>query len=175
MMDSFNILAADYRPMVLTYVTAVLGDAEQAEDVTQETFMAAQASLDRFRAGEDFGAWLRGIARNKAREHCRAASRERLVVDSRILEGMEDVFQAFDSSSGHSGPWMARLETLRTCIQALNETLRSAVETAYFLGLPLQQAADRLEVSFEAMNKRLHRARSQIRVCVSSKHGGADG
>ena len=37
----FDILAAEYRPMILSYLRAVLGDEHLAEDLTQETFLVA--------------------------------------------------------------------------------------------------------------------------------------
>ena len=69
MTDPFDILAAEYRPMVLAYLRAMVRDAHLVEDLVQETMIAAHDSLGGFEPGGNFGRWLRGIARNKALMH----------------------------------------------------------------------------------------------------------
>ncbi len=92
---SFDILASEYRPMVLAYIRSLGADAHLAEDLAQETFLAAYRSLEKFEEGRDFGSWIRGIARNKALMHWRsAAARPSLSLDSRCMEGIEEVFAA---------------------------------------------------------------------------------
>ena len=72
--QSFNILASDYRPMIVAYLRSLGADAHLAEDLAQETFLAAYQSLNRFDEEGNLGAWLRGIARNKTLMHWRAAA-----------------------------------------------------------------------------------------------------
>ena len=55
MTDPFDILAAEYRPMVLAYLRAMVRDAHLAEDLTQETMSAAHQSLGKFEPGGNFG------------------------------------------------------------------------------------------------------------------------
>ncbi len=166
MSKAFEILAKQYRPMVFSYLRALLRDHHLAEDLAQETMIAAQRSLDRFDDSGDFGAWLRGIARNKVLEDRRAFARRPLVVDSRVVEGMEEVYAAFD---GPGAPWEEQLQVVRTCISRLSDKLRHAVEHVYAAQCSLQEAATNLGVSFPALAQRLSRARSLIRQCVAAK------
>jgi len=79
---AFEILAEQHRPMLLGYARALMnGEEHDAEDVVQETLLAAHRSLSSFDRGANFAGWLRGIARNKALESHRAARRRRTVVD----------------------------------------------------------------------------------------------
>jgi len=117
---AFAILAAEHRPMLLAYARALCyGDGHAAEDVVQETLLVACRRLAEFRVENDghFGRWLRGIARNKALEAHRAAGRGRVVADSRIIEGLEDVFGRLDPPSavwsGASSPWSPRAKCPR--------------------------------------------------------------
>lgn len=173
MQRSFDILAAEYRPMVRTYLQALVRDPHLADDLTQETFLAAYKAIDRFESGCDFGAWLRGIARNKMKHHHRAAARRPLLADSRIIEGMEEVFQLFDSSAGHSGPWSERLQRIHSCMDKLTRTLRVVMEEVYTKGLSVKETAQKLNISRDAVMQRLSRARTQVRKCVSLSSGGA--
>ena len=51
MTDSFDILAAEYRPMVVAYLRSMVGDPHLAEDLAQESFLAAQDSIAKFEKG----------------------------------------------------------------------------------------------------------------------------
>lgn len=163
MSRSFDILAAEYRPMVLSYLRALVVDVHLAEDLTQETFLAAQHNLDAFDSSRDFGAWLRGIARNKAKGDQRAAARHPVVVDTEIVAGMEEVYALFDQGPG---PWDTRLDAVRQCVGQLNDNLRTAVVAVYGGADSLREAAEQLGVKFHALAQRISRARTKIRECV---------
>ena len=163
---SFEVLVGEYRPMLLCYLTGLLGESHLAEDLVQEAFITAEKKLDQFEPGGNFGSWLRGIARNKVREHRRASARRPLVVDSRIVEGMEQVFGLFDAPDASGSAWGERLEVVRACIGKLKSRLRSAVECVYQRGKSLQEASAELDCSAVAVGQRLTRARRLIRECA---------
>lgn len=174
MEKAFDILAAEHRPMLLAYLrTVTAGDEHASEDLVQETLLAAYRSLDSFRIGADFGSWLRGIARNKALERARAESRRRWVADSRVLEGMEDVFALFDRPRSDAAGWGDRLEGIRNCLTRLSAPLREAVAQVYSEGRSLRDAAAALGASPAAVGQRLSRAREALRRCVEERSGGA--
>ena len=152
--------------MLVAYLGAILGDPHLAEDVTQETLVTAHRSAGRFDPGSSFEAWLRGIARNKVREHRRAAARRPLVIDSRIVDGMEQVFGVFDSGRPGSGTWEERIDIMRDCIGKLASKLRRAVEYVYDGDRSLKEAAAELNSTPEAVGQRLSRARRLIRKCA---------
>jgi RNA polymerase sigma-70 factor (ECF subfamily) len=87
-----RIFTRHYR-LVLRYSVARLGDAHAAEDVAQEVFVAAVASVRRLRDRSDAGieAWLLGIARNKCRERARADHRRTAQPDERVAGDAADV------------------------------------------------------------------------------------
>lgn len=153
--------------MLLCYLKGVVGDVHLAEDLVQESLLTARGAIGRFdpKAGS-FGVWLRGIARNKVRENKRAGARRPLVVDSRVVEGMEEVFSMFDQPSTEADEWGGRLEVLRSCVRKLKGTLLPAIEAVYTRGLSLKEAAADLGASAEAIGQRLTRGRRLIRECV---------
>ena len=54
METAFDILAAQYRPMLISYASTLLGgDRHEAEDVVQESFLVAHRRLGDFREGDD--------------------------------------------------------------------------------------------------------------------------
>lgn len=167
--QAFEILADQFRPMVRAYLRGLVLDRGLAEDLTQETILAAFQSLAGFERGGNFGAWLRGIARNKAKDSRRAAARRPLIVDSRIIEGMEEVYGLFDAPQPSHGKWEDRLHVVRECVGKLSGTLRQTVILTYEQGCSLKETAGALDCSFAAVGQRLSRAREMIRKCVAMK------
>jgi len=173
--DAFEILADQYRPMLLTYLRSLTGNAEVAEDLVQETFVTAYEKMPTFHKGADFGAWVRGIARNKVLHDRRSRARRRVVADSRIVEGMEEVYATFDAPRLATASWAERLRVVLRCIEGLSGKLARAVEYVYRRNIPPKQAAVALDVSYDVVTKQLSRARTLLRECAKSRlaEGGA--
>lgn len=70
------------------YAFALLrvGSRELAEDLVQETFMAAYAAFDSFQGRAAPRTWLTSILKNKIIDHLRKGSHEAEIVDPRVLE-----------------------------------------------------------------------------------------
>ena len=169
MTDPFDILAAEYRPMVVAYLRSMLGDPHLAEDLTQETLLAARDSLAKFEPGGNFGRWLRGIARNKALMHWRSARRSPILIDSRVVEGIEEVFDSLDRNHEEGDWWEQRKRSLRECIGQLGARLKAAIEQVYFKEQSLDEAATALDSNRLAVGKRVSRARHELRLCMQLK------
>ena len=67
--QAFAALARDHHRSLLIYARALARNEATAADLVQDAFIAAWRNLGRFDVTRDFGAWLRGIIRNKWREH----------------------------------------------------------------------------------------------------------
>ena len=110
-----------------------------ADDIAQEAFLAAWASLGRLRADEGFRAWLYGIAWRKAQDQRRAASRSaRRNEDWRGQEALEAAHEVAQEDRMALG---TALETLpadqRACVTLCLGHGWSHLEAAEVLSLPL--------------------------------------
>jgi RNA polymerase sigma-70 factor (ECF subfamily) len=168
---AFEILVKQYRPMLLVYVSALLyGDTDRAEDVVQESFLLAHQRLSEFPAEGNFPAWLRKIAQYKTKESQRASQKKRIVMDSRVIEGMEEVFAVFDTPAPCEESHYERMKRwLDHCVNQLALPFKQAVSRVYREGLSLRAAAAAERISFKALAKRLSRARDAIRKCIQSQ------
>jgi RNA polymerase sigma-70 factor, ECF subfamily len=75
--DALGELYDRFRDRVARFATGRLGDAEEAEDVTSETFEAMLRNLRGYRPGTDFEAWLFTIAHRRVADHFRRRARRR--------------------------------------------------------------------------------------------------
>src|SRR3954447_1254258 len=73
--DAFRPIVRAYSLPLRGYIASLVHHPNDVDDMTQETFLSAYRQLPTFRRGDDFGAWLRGIARNKLHDHFRSSAR----------------------------------------------------------------------------------------------------
>src|SRR6516162_9846729 len=73
--DAFRRIVRAYSLPLRSYLALRIHHLDDVDDLAQEIFLAAFRSLPTFRRGDDFGAWLRGIAGNKVRLYFRSQSR----------------------------------------------------------------------------------------------------
>ena len=73
--DAFGQVVRAYALPLRSYLASQVHHLEDVDDLAQEVFLTAFRNLSGYRRGEDFGAWLRGIARNKLLTYFRSQSR----------------------------------------------------------------------------------------------------
>ncbi|MDO9533791.1 MAG: sigma-70 family RNA polymerase sigma factor, partial [Bacillota bacterium] len=70
---AFQPLVTKYNSLVYSTALRIVGNPDTAEDISQEAFLQAFRSLDKFRFQSSFSTWLVRIAVNKALDYCRQA------------------------------------------------------------------------------------------------------
>lgn len=82
-------LVERHREGVYRLARSATGDAEEAFDITQDTFVAAFAALHRYDPARPFRGWIAAIALNKCRDHMRrgplGSSRAELIVNDAVM------------------------------------------------------------------------------------------
>jgi len=143
----------------------LLGSADDAEDVTQEAFIRAFRSLDRFDAGRPFRPWLLRIAANLAHNRRRSIGR--------YLAAVERLFRAEpEARTQGAGPALEEQEEARLLWKAvgrLKPADREVIYLRYFLDLPVEETAGVLGVPPGTVKSRLHRALARLQAVVESE------
>ncbi|MEI7908385.1 MAG: RNA polymerase sigma factor [Verrucomicrobiota bacterium] len=164
--QAFAALARDHHRCLLIYARALARNEATAADLVQDAFIAAWRNLGRFDVTRDFGAWLRGIIRNKWREYLRRHARE-VDVDDATLEAWESRFAQWDANRGSGG--VDLLESLDECLKHLPDAMSQAVQRFYYLEEPGESIAIALGIDTATFRKRLERARHALRSCLDRK------
>ena len=73
--EAFGQIVSAYALPLRAYLASQVYHLDDVDDLAQDVFLAALHSLPTFRRDEDFGAWLRGISRNKLLVYFRSRSR----------------------------------------------------------------------------------------------------
>jgi RNA polymerase sigma-70 factor (ECF subfamily) len=136
-------------PRLLSYLAQRLVDAGSAEDLLQETFVAALRHPERLRSASSSRAYLFGIARNLAATASRKAMRAAGPLPGNAL--------ADDTSPD------PRLEWLRETIGGLKPEFREVLELRLQYELSYEEIAETLAVPLGTVRSRLHYAINQVR------------
>ena len=166
--DAYRLIVRAFGLPLRCYVASQVHHPSDVDDVTQEVFLAAYRNLAAFRRGDDFGAWLRGIARNKLHDYFRSSARRekalerfREEVAHAIRDDLEKAARADNSES---------IEALLSCIARLPEKLRRVVRA----GLDGDKPADLAEeflTTVGAIYNLHYRANQMLRDCVRKELG----
>ncbi len=139
----------------------LVADEALAEDVVQETYLAALSDTRR----RDVRAWLGGVARNLARMALRSEARRR----------RREQRPAPTDAAASVPDAIAKLELQREvvgAVLALDEPYRSTVLFRHFYELPLDEIARRMRAPVETVRTRLRRALERLREVLDEAHGG---
>lgn len=68
---AFSDLYRHYSPAIYRYLYSKVGNRQDAEELTSQTFLAVLEGLPKYRGRDKFTGWLYTIARNKAADHFR--------------------------------------------------------------------------------------------------------
>lgn len=156
----FAELVRSHHLSLLSYSRALAGGEVTARELTQDAFVAAWQNHGKFDVTKDFAAWLRGIVRNKWREHCRLHARE-------VPFDEEALLQLEETLAPHSAGDVALFARLADCRAKLPPLMREALCACYDDGHTSGEAANLLGLNPATLRKRLERAREVLRICLT--------
>lgn len=155
---------------------------ETAQDLVQETFLAAWQSAHRFAGRASERSWLLGILRNKIADHYRARRTEIAYEDADEMAGLEE--QQFSRARQGTRPWnpgnypadwgdaRASLEqaefweTLHECVHKLPEKTARVFFLRELDGCECDAICRELDIKSSHLFVLLHRARLALRRCL---------
>lgn len=156
----FSELVRAHHLMLLSYARALAGAEGTARELVQDSFVAAWQNLGKFDVTRDFATWMRGIVRNKWREHCRRHARE-VPFDEEALSRLEATLSPYPEGDA------VIFARLAECREKLPEPMAEALRVCYDEGRTSEDAASLLSINAAALRKRLERAREALRLCLS--------
>jgi RNA polymerase sigma-70 factor (ECF subfamily) len=170
-LDAFDALTTHYEQRVYSLALRMLRHVQDAEDVTQQTFLSALQSLNGFRSDASFSTWLLRIATHAALK----VIRKRKGLDTVSLEEATEAADNFDGvpHPEYIADWrqspeqlVHRNETQRLLDEALDQ-LDEKHRLVFLLrdveGLSIRETAEALGLTEANTKVRLLRARLQLR------------
>lgn len=160
--EAFKRLVERHTPMVHAIACRMLGDAAEAEDVVQETFVKLWVNAKGWTpVGGGLGGWLRRISTNACLDRLR---RPRFVSDEGLPERADDALPADRAIDAEQ-----RRAAVAASIQALPDRQRAAIVLTYYEGVSNAEAASILGIGVKALESLLVRARQALTQSLTGK------
>lgn len=131
--------------------------AAEVEDVLQEVYLAAWVHRRRYRGEGPFSAWLYRIALHKARNHVRARRRRARLLDLMAFFGVPQ------------SPPTAVRDRVRDAMTRLPHRDREVLVLRYLEQRDPASVAEALDISRDAVDARLSRARRRLRAFLEEE------
>jgi RNA polymerase sigma-70 factor (ECF subfamily) len=155
----FSELLSEIQPRLYAYIIKRMADPDGARDVLQEANLIIWKKAHEFKPGSKFIAWACTIARFQMLSYLQKRGREPLVFDN----------AAADSVAGEKERCNYRFEALESCLNKLSPENQSLIQTRYSKSKSVNQLAEELNKSSNAISKVLHRCRMSLLKCISAK------
>ena len=159
------------RTHVDTYTLAMrlMGNGEDAADVTQEAYVRAWKGIRKFRGDARFSTWMYRITANTASNHLDKRRRTR-------TENLDDLAEPVDLDPDRQPELVAEassgMDSLSAALEHIPPKLRTVVVLKDVYDLTHDEIADELDISVTAAKVRLHRGRKQLRELIDAEDDG---
>lgn len=168
---TFEEIVAKYGKKIFNLILRYIGDREEAEDLTQETFLNAYKSFPTFRGECKIHTWLCQIALNQCKNRFRQRDRRRTVEGPSLdaaTATSEEANRPLEIADWDQSPEevLHRKEMYRyvlRAIDALPDEYRQVIILCDLQQLSYQQIAEITKLSLEAVKTRIHRGRLMLR------------
>jgi RNA polymerase sigma-70 factor (ECF subfamily) len=167
----FQAIYDNYQPRILRYVAYLVG-MQEAEDITQETFVKVSKAIKDFRGDSQLSTWIYRIATNTALDKLRSPAFRQIspgtaAAPPRVDEGETDKQEVWTEKRTPSVEQQIVRKEMNECIMSFIEKLPESRRTVFVLsdieGLKAKEVAEVLGVTLGTVKIRLHRAREKLK------------
>ena len=163
---AYRQLFEAYSPLIYRICSRMIGDPEEAADLTQDIFVRAYERLASLRDPQAFHAWITRLAANMAHDKARRAKPRLFSLDAPPPgqeEGME--WQLADSGGSTDAGMMAEERTtmIQSALQSLSSEHRIVVVLHHLENMPVEEIGNLLKIPTGTVKSRLARARAELR------------
>jgi RNA polymerase sigma-70 factor (ECF subfamily) len=175
-LDAFDRLVRRYERRILSYAWRILGDAEAARDIYQQTFLNIIERREHYQATARFSTYVYCVAHNLCQNEVRRRKRHRAASLERPLSADEqaDLRQWLTADTGEPDAPLARDEEdrlLHAAIDALDPIYREVISLRIFEGLPFHDIAGITGANESTVKSRMRYALAYLDRALRSKLG----
>lgn len=157
--NAFNKLVQVYQIPVFNLTYRMLGNAQEAEDAAQETFLRAYKRLSTYQPDKKFSNWILSIASHYCIDLLRRRRFQWLSIDD---DPMIEWLSSDEDQPDDVALRGERAEQVRSLLERLEPSYRAPLVLRYWHDLSYKEIASILELTEPAVKTRLHRARLQM-------------
>jgi len=163
---AFKNIVETWQNMVYNTALGIVQNAEDAEDIAQETFVQVYQSVGSFKGESKFSTWLYRITVAKALDHERRKKRKKRFAFVKSLFGEESQVVVHPPDFHHPGVVMDKKEDAAVLFHAISQ-LPENQKVAFTLhkvdGLSYQEVSEVMKTSVSSVESLMHRAKTNLK------------
>lgn len=161
--EAFGEIVAAWREKAFRVARGIVGNEEDARDLSQDAFVRAYKALARFDLKRRFGPWFMRILRNRCLNHKdRRSSRGKISLDQ-LTEENHVQFEARTTDPVERIQAGQEAKALQKAIATLKPEFREIIALFHFEDMSYQQIADHLGIPIGTVMSRLFHARKALK------------
>lgn len=165
---AFELLVEKYRRRLLRLLSRMVRNAEEVEDIAQETFIKAYRALPNFRGDAAFYTWLYRIGVNTAKNFLANRGRNMPTVSDQAMSDEDEPDERLVAQDVNTPESMLLSKqvalAVNEAVEALPEELRTAITLREMEGLSYEEIATLMGCPIGTVRSRIFRAREAIAV-----------
>lgn len=161
----YEHLLDKYSQQTFLLILRIVENQEDAEELTQDTFLKAFKHLSSFKATSSFSTWIYRIAYNTAVSAVRKRKQAVVLMDEQVLANVSDeqVDNTLDDESEE------QIEKLQRSIKRLDADERALLTLFYEEEKPVSEVADILGMTEGNVKVKLHRIRKKLYILIKQE------
>lgn len=161
-----------YEASLRVFVSALVRNRQDAEDVFQEVAMTLWKKYADYDPERPFGAWVKGVA---AKILLQYRTKSGKVATPFSPETVSAIIDALERKESHQPQWSATLDALEKCTEALPDRSRKTLALRYGEGWSIAQIAQYFGRTPGALMMAISRIRARLYDCVQRRVGRLEG
>ncbi|MBS1667423.1 MAG: RNA polymerase sigma factor [Bacteroidetes bacterium] len=162
--DSYKILYQKYAKAMFNTSLRMLNNRKDAEDILQDSFIAAFETLESFQYKSTFGAWMKKIVINKSINHLRKKKIDLIEIEKASMVELPQEEKLDENEL------TLKVETIKKAMMSLPNGYRTVLSLYLFEGYDHEEIAEILNVAHTTVRTQYMRAKQKLLMII--KNGG---
>lgn len=164
--NAFAVLVNQYKDLVFTLAFKMLKNKEEAEEVSQDTFIKVFNSLNKFKGESKFSTWIYKITYNTCLDRLKKSKKENSVLyiedfNEHQVRTIESVLDTFDEKE--------RIQKIQECLQLLPSEEAFLLTLYYFDNQPIDEIAKIIDCNSNNVKIKLFRSRKKLALILKER------
>ncbi len=177
-LDAYNQLVLKYQERIFAKVFSMLRNSQDAEEITQDTFIRAHRALATFRGKASFSTWIYQIGTNLARNRYwywkRRKRDESMSLDADLGEDagatLHDILSDGAQGPGHEAQHNEFVKKVADCMEQLKPEHALILTMRNVQNISYDDIAQELGLSIGTVKSRINRAREALRELMGDEY-----
>lgn len=169
---SFETLIIGYQKMAYNVAYRIMGNEEDAKDMTQEALIKVYKNLKKFRMDSSFSTWLYRIVMNTCKDELRKKKMKVISIDQPIETGEGKMHMDLEDTGLKPDEIIESRETqkeVHEALQEVSETNRVVVVLRDIKGFSYSEISDIIDVPVGTIKSRINRGRQELKKILMNK------